>query len=434
VKEPEAVSSHNYACCESQNVAVLSYYGHNYPLSAAKEAVMKFDLVFEGGGAKGIVFVGALREFESRGHTYERLLGTSAGAITSTMVAAGYTVAEMLDALAEENDGKSVFTDFMSLPAPIPDNIINKGDISSILQRFNIPYFPDFLENGIKHSLLSYLGEDLPARHIVSFVELGGWFSADLFVEWFCGKMDSGSVGGKKRNFSKMTFEEFYQATGKDLTLCVTDTTWHMLLALNHRTAPQCPVTWGVRMSMSIPMLWQEVIWQADWGKYRDQDISGHSIVDGGVLSNFPIELFLSDLPTVTALMGPKTTDNILGLLIDETLPVEGADTAPKTKGGLDVANLKTVQRIGGLVNTMLEARDKSVITTFEKLVVRLPAKGYGTTEFDMSNERRNLLVTAGQKAMKEYFDLQNQAQGFLAEKPPTSQDIANQVATRMLR
>jgi NTE family protein len=395
---------------------------------------MKYDLVFEGGGAKGMVFVGALKEFESRGHSYNRLLGTSAGAITAAMVAAGYTIVEMLDALGEKKNGKSVFSDFMSPPAPIPEKVIDNGDISSILDGFNIPFFPDFLKKTIKRSLLSYFGEELPARHIVSFVELGGWFSADLFVEWLCGKLDSGSVGGKKRNFSKMTFEEFFQATGRDLTLCVTDTTWHMMLALNHRTAPQCPVTWAVRMSMSIPLLWQEVVWQNEWGKYRDQDISGHSIVDGGVLSNFPIELFLSDLPTITSLMGPKTSDNVLGLLIDETLPVEGTDTAPKSTGGIDISGLKTVRRIGGLVNTMLEARDKAVITTFENLVVRLPAKGYGTTEFDMSDKRRELLVTAGQKAMKSYFDRQSQAPAIMGERAQTPQDIANQVASRMLR
>jgi NTE family protein len=395
---------------------------------------MKYDLVFEGGGAKGMVFVGALKEFESHGHSYDRLLGTSAGAITAALVAAGYTIAEMLDALGEKRNGKSVFSDFMSPPGPIPEKVITHGDISSILNGFNIPYFPDFLERSVKRSLLSFFGEKLPARHIVSFLELGGWFSADHFVEWLSGKLDSGSVGGKKRNFSKMTLEEFFHATGKDLTLCVTDTTGHILLALNHRTAPLCPVTWAVRMSMSIPLLWQEVVWQDEWGKYRDQNISGHSIVDGGVLSNFPIELFLSDLPTVTALMGPKTSDNVLGLLIDEALPVEGTDTAPISTGGIDILGLKTVQRIGGLVNTMLEAHDKSVITTFENLVVRLPAKGYGTTEFEMSDKRRELLVAAGQKAMKSYFDRQSQVPAIMGEKAQTPQDIANQVATRMLR
>jgi len=395
---------------------------------------MNYDLVFEGGGAKGMVFVGALQEFERQGHTYDRLLGTSAGAISATMVAAGYTTDEMLVALAEKKDGKSVFSDFMSPPAPIPENVITGGAISTFLDGFDIPYFPNFLEKVVKRSLISYFGEKLPARHLVSFVELGGWFSADQFLEWLADKLDSGSVGGKKRSFSKMTLEEFYQATGRDLTLCVTDTTWHMMLALNHRTAPNCPVTWAVRMSMSIPLLWQEVIWDSSWGDYRGQNITGHSIVDGGVLSNFPIELFLSDLSSITALMGPKSTNNVLGMLIDETLEVEGAAAAQKSHGRIDISELRTVQRMGGLVSTMLEAHDKSVITTFEKLVVRLPAKGYGTTEFDMSDERRELLVASGRKAMKSYFDGQSQVPTIMAEKVQTPQDMANQVATRMLR
>jgi predicted acylesterase/phospholipase RssA len=37
---------------------------------------MQYDLVFEGGGAKGMVFVGALRELERRGHTFVILIGS----------------------------------------------------------------------------------------------------------------------------------------------------------------------------------------------------------------------------------------------------------------------------------------------------------------------------------------------------------------------
>jgi NTE family protein len=51
---------------------------------------MQYDLVFEGGGAKGAAFVGAIQEFERRGHTARRYIGTSAGAITATLMAAGY--------------------------------------------------------------------------------------------------------------------------------------------------------------------------------------------------------------------------------------------------------------------------------------------------------------------------------------------------------
>jgi hypothetical protein len=62
---------------------------------------MKYDLVFEGGGAKGMAFVGAYEELAERGHTCGRLLGTSAGAITAAFIAAGYVPAEMLAALNE---------------------------------------------------------------------------------------------------------------------------------------------------------------------------------------------------------------------------------------------------------------------------------------------------------------------------------------------
>jgi NTE family protein len=48
----------------------------------------QFDIVFEGGGAKGSVFAGALEVLNQQGHTYRRLIGTSAGAISATLVAA----------------------------------------------------------------------------------------------------------------------------------------------------------------------------------------------------------------------------------------------------------------------------------------------------------------------------------------------------------
>ena len=395
---------------------------------------MVYDLVFEGGGAKGMVFVGALKEFERRKFQYGRLLGTSAGAISATLVAAGYTVDEMLEALAEKKNGKSVFSEFMATPSSIPEDVINDGAISSFLDGYNIPYLPDFLERVIKRSLLAYLAEKIPARNLVSFVELGGWYSADPFISWLNNKLDSGNVNGKKREYSHLTLEEFFAETGKDLSLCVTDTTWHLLLVLNHHTAPQCPVAWAVRMSMSIPLLWQEIIWQREWGKYRGQDITGHTIVDGGVLSNFPIELFLSDLPSITALVGQPSGNQVLGMLIDEDQKVEGLDSMQENVNKLNIAGLKPVQRISGLVNTMLEAHDKSVITAFEDLVVRLPAKGYGTTEFDMSDKKRGLLINAGEKAMINYLDRQAVAPAILAEKMQTPKEIANQVAFKLLR
>jgi predicted acylesterase/phospholipase RssA len=182
------------------------------------------------------------------------------------------------------------------------------------------------------------------------------------------------------------------------------DTSAGKLLVLNHSTAPDCPVVWAVRMSMSIPLVWDEVVWKRDWASYRGGSMEGHVIVDGGLLSNFPIELFISDEPQITDLMGPKQGSPVLGLLIDESLPV------PAARGILVDVNikpdkLKTVQRFKRLIDTMTGAHDKMVIEEYENLVVRLPAVGYGTTEFDMSDERRNALVAAGRNAMGSYLD-----------------------------
>ena len=53
------------------------------------------DLVFEGGGVKGIGLAGAFSLLEERGYRAQNVAGTSAGAITAALIAAGYTAAEL---------------------------------------------------------------------------------------------------------------------------------------------------------------------------------------------------------------------------------------------------------------------------------------------------------------------------------------------------
>ena len=403
---------------------------------------MNYDLVFEGGGAKGMVFVGAMQEFEARGHTHGRLLGTSAGAITATLLAAGYSSDEMLKALSEKKGEQSVFSDFMGEPGSFSHSpLVKDGALARLLTNIDIPLLPDALEERLDRAIVNWVASNSRASHLFSFVELGGWYSADNFLKWISNKLDSGELNGKPRNFSKMTLKQFHEATGKDLSLVGSDTAQEMMLVFNHRTAPELPVIWAVRMSMSIPLLWQEVVWQKEWGKYRGMDMEGHTIVDGGLLSNFPIELFISDLKTVTDVMGDKTSAHVLGMLIDETLPVPGAqgvkgDTDEK---GFDISQLVTVQRLNNLINTVLGARDKSVIEAFENHVARMPAKGYGTTEFDMTDERRNTLVAAGRKAMHNYFAYEQPAADIaysfeIASKPSyTVTASADRLAEKMI-
>jgi NTE family protein len=148
------------------------------------------------------------------------------------------------------------------------------------------------------------------------------------------------------------------------------------------------------------------VVWQPAWGLYRGKSKAG-IVVDGGVLSNFPIHLIdvqpASDAE-IAALMGntdAAAAEN-LGLLIDETLPVTGAANTEKTP--LLINHARTVQRLARLVDTMMGAKDNDEIRAHESEICRLPAKGYGTTEFDMPQERLDALVEAGRSAMRDHL------------------------------
>lgn len=379
---------------------------------------MEYDLVFEGGGAKGMVFAGALKAFEEAGHRPARLVGTSAGAITATLMAAGYDSSMMREAMDEKEGGKPVFATFMDSPKreDFSKNDIKNSLTRQIMDGIDLPFVPGSVEDWIDDKMIAQLMKNHVYRTLFSFIERGGLYAGNAFLDWFKKKLDQSGEGR-----SDMTFAQFHEATGKDLSLCASNTTKRELLVLNHRTAPNCSVAWGVRMSMSIPFAWQEVRCQQSWDPYRSLDgngdvetersLAGDTIVDGGVLSNFPINLLTSDEPPVTAVMGPADPGEnpTMGLLIDETREVPGAPAPPdegEDEDGLvdDIKRLRTVRRVMRLVNTMTDARDNANIRAHEDQICRLPAKGYGTMEFDMTEARRDALIAGGAVAMRDFL------------------------------
>lgn len=406
------------------------------------------DLVFEGGGAKGMVFIGALDVlFQNEQHTHGRLLGTSAGAITALALAAGYSVAELNAALTEKDaDDNPIFMSFLGFPPPFDADAVRTSAIRRLLSELNIPLVPDFAENRIDDWIANQLAGNVWGRHLFSFVERGGWYAADAFVDWAQDKLDQNKPDGQPRGYGKMTLEKFFEQTQVELTLVAADTKWSRVLWLNHRTAPDCPVVWAARMSMSVPLLWQEVEWQSSWGPYytwnpqteqlEPNDIDGHTIVDGGLLSNFPIALFLADQPEATAVVGPAHTKNVLGLLIDESLPVAGRPPRPAGSGAA-FAGLRTVNRLQRLLNTAIGAHDNLAKAIFAANVVCLPAGGYDTTQFDMTDAEREALVEAGRQAMRDFLASQSVLEVALGEPSfaptDTARSLANQAARSIL-
>jgi predicted acylesterase/phospholipase RssA len=326
-------------------------------------------------------------------------------------MAAGYGAAAMKTATTETlPDGMPRFSSFMDIAAKFAQQDVKNSLTYTIFRNVDLPFIPGSVEEKIDSWLLDHLMKIDAYREIFSFVERGGLYAGDAFLAWLREKLDARISG-----LGNLTFREFSKVTGSDLSVVASDTTSRDMRILNSRTTPDCPVVWGVRMSMSIPFLWQEVRWQKDWGAYRGKDITDHTIVDGGVLSNFPIYYLTSDDDEVQEVMGPTIPGDApnLGLLIDETIPVPGApekesaSAATESNEGLldHVTRLKTIKRITSILDTLTDAHDRAAIATHEEEVCRLPAKGYGTTEFDMSGKRLEALIAIGRESMKRHLD-----------------------------
>ena len=73
-------------------------------------------------------------------------------------------------------------------------------------------------------------------------------------------------------------------------------------------------------------------------------------------------------------------------------------------------------------------------IEAYKALVIRLPAQGYGTIEFGMSDERRDALITAGRRATQDYFDrISSRSLATPAFEEMPSLETVDRIATRIL-
>lgn len=350
----------------------------------------QFDVVFEGGGAKGSSFAGALTALYAAGHTTRRLIGTSAGAITATLLAAGFTPQEMLDAVNEKlGNGKPRFSTFMDHPAAVDFSQAerDRSDTLQVLAKMHVPVFAG-------HAALNMLMDAPLYPTLFSIVECGGVYAGVAFFNWLVEKL------GTKGIVATDTLATTFEKTQVDLSVVASDTTDMEMLVFNRRTAPNVPMAWAVRMSMSIPMVWREVVWDPSWGTYMGRSKAGNVIVDGGVLSNFPIRLIDQSVPDIMGDTDPNAALN-LGLLLDETLAVPGI---PPAKPPVPIQEMRVVQRLTRLMDTMMGAQDNAEMREHASEICRLPVKGYGTTEFDMPDAKLHALTAAGQSALEAHL------------------------------
>jgi len=188
------------------------------------------NLVFEGGGVKGIAYVGAIQVMEQRGllNHIHRVGGASAGAINALIYALGYDIASQRD-------------------------ILNSTD------------FKDFMDNSF--------------GYIRNFRRLWfefGWNKGDFFNEWL------GSLVKDRLGDSQATFRDLQNAGHPDLYVIGTNLSTGYSEVFSFERVPDMPLVTALRISMSIPLFFRA----QRFGKRDDV------YVDGGVMMNYPVKLF----------------------------------------------------------------------------------------------------------------------------------------------
>jgi NTE family protein len=187
------------------------------------------NLVFEGGGVKGIAYVGAMEVLEQKTITKQisRVGGTSAGAINAVLFAAGYSNSETL----------------------------------KILKNLN---FNNFLDDswGL-------------VRDTKRLVEDFGWYKGDFFHDWIS------KLVNQKLGSPNVTFRDLKEAKRPDLYVYGTNLSTRFGEVFSVEHTPSTRIADAVRISMSIPLFFAAF-------KNARKDV----YVDGGVLNNYPVKLF----------------------------------------------------------------------------------------------------------------------------------------------
>lgn len=306
------------------------------------------DLVCEGGGVKGIGLAGAWSLLYERGYRPKRIAGTSAGAITASLIAAGCTADEVQKALFE-------------LP-------FKKIKDRSWADRIPVvgPGLSMLLEQGI--------------------------YEGRFFYEWIREQLGRKGV---------RTFADLVSPEGDSrLQVIVSDLTAREMLVLPRDAARlgfdsplELEVALAVRMSMSIPLFFEPV-------KVINRKTNReHMLVDGGMLSNFPVWLFdcgedqVPRWPTFGMLLvepNPRTP-------ISERVPK--VDREPIGLRGLG-------HLLSALVHTMVEAHDRLYLERAQfARTISIPTLGVSTVDFELPDERKKALYKSGQDAAADFLE-----------------------------
>ncbi len=350
------LSRPDFRLSESEKAKIIS----RMPPPSSADGQIYVDAVFEGGGVKGLAFLGALRCFADLGFCWRKVAGTSAGAITAALVSAKFPIDELEAVISNMN--------YMNFLTEKTSPLILNGNPANDLK------------SPIRMVLFLLLARQL------------GQYSSEPFRVWLDENLN-------KKGFK--TFADIKENGQQDLKVVISDVSrGEMLvlpddLALPDRKEPQerslqeqlqlshsdqFSVAEAVRLSMSIPLF------------FKPGMLGDRKIVDGGILSNFP--LWIYDLPqNPSSQRCPRWPT--FGLRLAESdnqkdRPINGPFAL-----------------LGAMFDTMMVARDRYHLSqSNQDRVINLDITDINVTatEFNLSDKKKEHLYCAGYQQTKEFL------------------------------
>lgn len=316
------------------------------------------NLVMEGGGIKGIAYGGALAELESRGilQSITRVAGTSAGAIQAALFALGY----------------------------------NAEEITEIIHSTPIESFNDdgFIVRGTKRLLKKF-----------------GWYKGDAF------HMKMLSLIAQRTGNPNLTFADLHELAKtypfRDLYVTGANLTEQRIEIFSYETFPNMRIADAVRISMSIPLFY-EAIWLDAQGKVWEEGCpSCQLFVDGGLLMNYPVEVF--DRPEFIKInyLGeekPFNTETI-GLRLERCDQIEYDLNQNQTIAP------RTIQDFGTYMSALSGLLMRNVAPPHPRdpeRTIYINDLGFSAMPRKVPVEEKEMLLNSGRQAVMEFFALKN--------------------------
>lgn len=329
---------------------------------ARVDGLFEADAIFEGGGVLGTAFLGAARCCHDLGLRWHGLAGTSAGAISATLLAADLPIDQL-----EQILGQVDFREFLSKKT---SRLIFNGDPG------------DDLENPA-----------LLLTNLAMVRELGQ-YSTEPFMQWLDERLHWAGVP---------TFDEIWDRkppvpADRQLKVVISDLTRGEMLVLPDDLDPlpqeakpyrlaltpkqrAYRVSEAVRLSMSIPFFFEP-------GRL-DRTGGASTIVDGGILSNFPLWIYDEDVPGKPP-EWPTFGFRLVDRNLDNPRPIENVT-------GLLASMLKTMMLASD--RRYLSQRHLGRVVDIDLTGLKLSA-----TSFNLTNDDKDALYVRGYQGTKKFF------------------------------